>query len=363
MTDSPMADSPLADPLANDRTTAASSSSDSSANDPSMDEILRADACSFEFFQAVALLQRLRLHERQPVGQFSNPEDEAVRFGVNNTLAFPASQIQSIQDQEHGPPHMKVNFMGLTGPNGVLPYCYTELILERLRAKDPAMESFLDIFNHRMISFFYRAWEKYRFPATYYRGDDIFTHHLLDLIGLGTPGLTHRQSVPDSALLHYAALVGAQARSAEALEAILNGYFEVPVQVEQFAGAWYRLDPSAQCSLSDEDSDSEKLGAGVVVGDEIWDQQSRVGIRIGPLSLEQYTNFLPGGSAHDPLKALVKFFSNDELDFAVTLVLRREDVPKCEVGGEDAAAPRLGWISWLKSAPLDRNPGDTILNL
>jgi len=332
-------------------------------NDSPMGQALIEDATSFEFFQAVALLQRLRFNEREPVGQFSNPEDEAVQFRVNNTLSFPASQIQSIEEQEQGPPRMMVNFMGLTGPSGVLPYCYTELILERLKAKDSAMQSFLDIFNHRIISFFYRAWEKYRFPATYYRGDDIFTHHLLDLIGLGTPGLRSRQAVPDSALLHYAALVGAHARSAEALEAILGGYFEVPVEVEQFAGAWYRLDPSAQCSMTDEESDSEKLGAGVVVGDEIWDQQSRVRIRLGPLSLEQYTNFLPGGSAYEPLKALVRFFSNDELDFEVKLVLQRDDVPKCEVGGEDAAAPRLGWISWLKSAPLDHSPGDTILSL
>lgn len=362
MTDFPTPDAPMHDARMTD-----ASSTELPVPAASMDEVLRDDACSFEFFQAVALLQRLRFKDREPVGQFSNPEDEAVHFRVNNTLAFPASQIQSIEypkdDSKQGPPSMKVNFMGLTGPNGVLPYAYTEMILERLRAKDPAMESFLDIFNHRMISFFYRAWEKYRFPATYYRGDDVFTHHLLDLIGLGTPGLSNRQSVPDTSLLHYAALVGAQARSAEALEEILNGYFEVPVEVEQFAGAWYRLDPSAQCSMSDEQDDSERLGDGVVVGDEIWDQQSRVGIRIGPLSLEHYASFLPGGSAHEPLKALVKFFSNDELDFAVTLVLQREDVPKCEVGGENAAAPRLGWVSWLKSAPLDHNPGDTTLNL
>jgi type VI secretion system protein ImpH len=349
--DSGMTDFPIPDVPMPDAPVPQSLSTELPVRPASMDEVLRDDACSFEFFQAVALLQRLRFKDREAVGQFSNPEDEVVHFRVNNTLAFPASQIQSLQDQKHGPPNMKVNFMGLTGPNGVLPYAYTEMILERLRAKDPAMESFLDIFNHRMISFFYRAWEKYRFPATYYRGDDVFTHHLLDLIGLGTPGLANRQSVPDTSLLHYAALVGAQARSAEALEEILNGYFEIPVEVEQFAGAWYRLDPS------------ERLGDGVVVGDEIWDQQSRVGIRIGPLSLEQYASFLPGGSAHEPLKALVKFFSNDELDFAVTLVLQREDVPKCEVGGEDAAAPRLGWVSWLKSAPLDHNPGDTILNL
>jgi len=331
--------------------------------DSPMEQALREDACSFEFFQAVALLQRLRLNERQPVGQFSNPEDEAVQFRVHNTLSFPASQIQSIEGSEEGPARIMVNFMGLTGPNGVLPYCYTELILERLRAKDTAMADFLDIFNHRIISFFYRAWEKYRFPASYYRGDDDFTHHLLDLIGLGTPGLRSRQSVPDSALLHYAALVGAQARSAEALETLLEGYFEVPVEVEQFAGAWYRLDPSSQCGMADEGSDSEKLGTGVVVGDEIWDQQSRVRIRIGPLTLDRYASFLPGGSAFEPLKALVRFFSNDELDFEVMLLLQRDEVPKCEVGGEDSAAPRLGWISWLKSASFDHNPGDTILSL
>ncbi len=333
--------------------------------DSPLEQALRDDANSFEFFQAVALLQRLSLNEKQPVGHFSNPADEAVQFRVNNTLAFPASQIQSIQDQEGRPSQMRVNFMGITGPQGVLPYCYTELILERLRAKDTALADFLDVFNHRMISFFYRAWEKYRFPATYYRGDDIFTHHLLDLIGLGTPGLRNRQNIPDNALLHFAGLVGAQARSAEALETIVANYFDVPVEVEQFAGAWYRLDASSQCSMEDDGSDSEKLGAGVVVGDEIWDQQSRVRIRLGPLSLDQYSTFLPGGPAHEPLRAVVRFFSNDEVDFEVRLVLQKEEVPKCQVGAEDDSGPRLGWVSWLKSepAPLDHHPGDTILNL
>jgi type VI secretion system protein ImpH len=332
--------------------------------DSPIEQALREDPCSFEFFQAVALIQRLRVGEREPVGQFSNPEEEAVRFRVNNTLRFPASQIQAIDWQkEDVPPHMKVNFMGLTGPMGVLPYCYTELILERLKAKDATLQSFLDIFNHRIISFFYRAWEKYRFPATYYRGNDEFTHHLLDFIGLGTPGLQDRQAVPDAALLHYVALLGSHSRSASALEAILGDYFEVPVEVEQFTGAWYRLDPEAQCCMNDSDSDSEKLGEGTVIGDEIWNQESRVRIRLGPLTLSRYRDFLPGGNSLEPLKALVKFFSNDELDFEVKLVLKREEVPRCEVGTESDAAPRLGWVSWLKSVPLEKDPGDTILNL
>jgi type VI secretion system protein ImpH len=329
-----------------------------------LEQALREDPCSFEFFQAVALIQRLRMGEREPVGQFCNPEDEAVRFQVNNTLSFPASQIQAIDWQkEDAPPDMKVNFMGLTGPMGVLPYCYTELILERLKAKDTTLQSFLDVFNHRIISFFYRAWEKYRYPTTYYRGDDEFTHHLMDFIGLGTPGLQDRQAVPDEALLHYVALLGSHSRSAAALESILSDYFDVPVEVEQFAGAWYRLDPEAQCCMDDRDNDSEKLGEGTVVGDEIWNQESRVRIRLGPLPLSRYLDFLPGGDSFAPLKALVRFFSNDELDFEAMLILKREDVPRCEVGTGGDDAPRLGWVSWLKSVPLGQDPGDTILNL
>ena len=169
-------------------------------NSSTLEEVLQEDACSFEFFQAVTLLKRLR-QGRQPVGRFSNPEDEAVHFSVNNQLAFPASQIQEIDCQDDAPAAMKVNFMGLTGPMGVLPYVYTELILERFRAKDDTLPDFLDIFNHRSISLFYRAWEKYHFPVTYRLGDeDRFTHHLLDLIGLGTPGLQERQSVSDDCL-------------------------------------------------------------------------------------------------------------------------------------------------------------------
>jgi type VI secretion system protein ImpH len=331
--------------------------------DSPIEEILREDPCSFEFFQAVTLLQRLR-YGRQPVGRFSNPEEEAVHFRVNTSLAFPASQIQEIEWPESAPPSMTVNFMGLTGPQGVLPYTYSEFILERLRAKDATLVDFLDIFNHRMISFFHRAWEKYRFPVTYCLGDeDRFTQRLLDLIGMGTPGLQERQPVRDEALLHYVALLGLQSRSAAALEQLLSDYFEVPVEVEQFVGAWYRLDPASQSRVDEGESDGEQLGVGVVVGDEVWDQQSRVRVKVGPMPLSRYLDFLPEGSAYEPLRALTRFFSNDEFDFEVELILEREQVPACEVGSLGVAAPQLGWVTWLKSAPFEREASDTILSL
>ena len=321
------------------------------------------DACSFEFFQAVTLLQRLSENMR-PVGHFSSPEDEAVRFRVNQRLGFPASEIQKLDIKENASVEMMVNFMGITGPMGVLPYTYSELILERARAKDFSLAAFLDIFNHRAISMFYRAWQKFRFPVTYATGArDLFSQYLLDLVCLGTGGLRDRQEIEDEALLHYVSLVAMQARSAEALQQLLTDYFEVPIEIHQFTGAWYGLDRSTQCVMKETESPSTQVGAGAVVGDAVWDRQGQVRIRIGPLNMERYNDFLPEGSAHAALRAITRFFSNQCLDFEVQLVLDRSQVPDIQLDLDSKSPARLGWVSWAKSAPLGVDPDDTILAL
>ena len=330
-------------------------------NSPLGDQ-LAENACSFEFFQAVTLLQRLT--DLRPVGGFSNPAEEAVHFRVNPRLGFPASQIQTLEFSEDAPPEMTVNFMGLTGPSGVLPYAYSELILERIRAKDHSVSAFFDIFNHRAISLFYRAWQKSRFPVTYSAGPrDLFTRYLLDLIGLGTDGLRGRQEVEDEALLHYVSLLGMQARSAGALEQIIEDYFEVPVEIQQFTGAWYGLDEPTQCAMSDMDTPSCQLGAGAVVGDAVWDRQARVRIRLGPLGMERYCDFLPEASAYKALRAITRFFSNQCLEFELQLVLERAQTPGTELDFDAANPVRLGWVSWLRTAPLGIDPDETILTL
>jgi len=326
-------------------------------------EKLRREPFSFDFFQAVRLLERL-FPERTSVGQFAHPETEVVRFGVNASLAFPASQIQGMEWPEDKAAQMTVNFMGLTGPQGVLPNPYTTLIIERLRANDKSPQDFLDIFNHRIISLFYRAWRKYRFDVACEEGErDLFSRHLLSLVGLGTDGLRDRQAVPDDTMVYYAGLLAQRPRSAQALQQILADYFEVPVKIEQFAGGWYRLDRETQCHLTEGNSESEELGFGAVVGDEVWNQQSKVRIVLGPLTLERYADFLPDGQSFEQLGTWARFFSNDEWDFEVKLILEREQVPACTLGAEGASGPQLGWVSWVKSVPFGRDPDDTVLAL
>jgi len=316
----------------------------------------------FEFFQAVRLLELMN-PDRQVVGRFTHPGDEAVRFGAQASVAFPASPIQSL-DTTRTPPLMRVNMMGLTGPLGVLPLDYSALVRERLRNKDATLRDFFDIFNHRMVSLFCQAWEKYRFAIPYERGErDRFSHHLLALLGLGTHGLQDRQDVSDDSLLFYAGLLSTHARSAAGLRQLLMDYFGVTAEIEQFVGAWYPVDEDSQCCLGEGNSDTEQLGIGAVVGDEIWDQQSRVRIRLGPLTLERYMDFLPGGEGYRHVRAIASFYAGGEYDMELQLVLRREDVPPCELDDRGEPGPRLGWTTWAKSTPLDRDPGDTILDL
>lgn len=328
-----------------------------------VEDLLRREPYRFEFFQAMRLLKRLQ-PGRAPVGRFTPPSTEAVRIGANPSMAFPASQIQALEWEGSGQPSMIVNFMGLTGPLGVLPLYYTELLLERKRAGDTALLAFLDIFNHRITSLFYQAWEKYRFYVTYERDErDRFSRYLLDLIGLGSKGLQDRQMVLDDSLIYYSGLLALQPRSAAGLKQLIGDYFDVPVEVEQFAGGWYPLDRPTQTRFQDRRTHSEQLGVGAVVGDEVWDPQSAVRLRLGPLPLARYLEFLPNGSAYDALRALTRFYSNDGLDFEIQLVLERAEVPRCELGAGGESGPLLGWVTWAASAPMERDPDETILKM
>jgi len=318
-------------------------------------ERLFAEPWSFEFFQAVRLLERL-LPERTPIGEFGDPRQEAVRLTSAASVAFPASELQAL-DESDGQPRMTVNFLGLTGPQGALPLAYSLHVAERVRAGDHALKDFLGIFDHRLLSLFYRAWVKTHVGVAHGEAArDWLTRHLLNLVGLGTDGLRDRLAVRDEALLFYAGLLSLPTRPAAGLEQLVGDYFGVNVKIEQFVGAWYPLEHDAQSALGEENGGAAPLGLGAVAGDELWDQQSRVRLRIGPLARAQYESFLPGGSAHEPLRALARFYTNDQVDVEIQLVLARDEVPRLELGDTPLS---LSWSTWLHTKPLERDPDES----
>jgi type VI secretion system protein ImpH len=317
--------------------------------------MLKEEHFRVHFFQAVRLLQKME-PGRKPVGYFVLPEGETIRFASRTSLAFPASEIHNLQTSPHGQVAMTVEFMGLCAAISVMPTAYTEFLISQ---KDNAMEEFLNIFNHRMISLFYRGWEKYRFYIEYERSqEDKLSDRLMDFLGLGTQGLRDRGRLADRAYLNYVGLLARRVRSASSLQQILEDYFLVKVQVKEFAGAWRKLAIEDRTCLNGGSDLSERLGIGTVAGDEVWDHHGRIRIMFGPMRLQEYLRFLPGNDAYCELAAWLTFYSNGCFESEVQLILDREDAPQCELGAIGEGRPRLGLVSWLKTKPLDRDPLD-----
>jgi type VI secretion system protein ImpH len=312
-------------------------------------EQLFAEAYRFDFFQAVHLLEQL-LPRAPRVGDTSGTRPEPVRFRSSLAAAFPASEIDRLALGAAGePPEMTVNFMGLAGGFGPLPPPLTEHVLARARRGDTAGRDFLDIFNHRLISLFFRARAKHR--PSLARGtpaDSNFALYLFALLGLATPELRGRLPFPDRALLHYAGLLAQRPRSLHALERLLADYFGVPVTGTSLEGRWLAIDDSEQTRLGAAGGNN-RLGQGAVLGRRAWDQQAGLRLVLGPLSYARFCELLPDGNAHRPLQALVGFHVETPVEPEYRLVLRAEDVPGTRLGRRHGA--KLGWTSFLTTRP------------
>ncbi|HEY6331911.1 MAG TPA: type VI secretion system baseplate subunit TssG [Blastocatellia bacterium] len=343
----------------------------SGSADTPLISILFDEAYRFNFFQAVRLMSWI-YPDRVPVGGDGPAVEETTRFRSRVSMQFPPSQIHGIDaaanghysgngsSRDHGDPaRIEVAFMGLTGPLGVLPAPYTELLIERTRYKDTALWEFLDIFNHRLISLFYRAWEKYRFAIAYERGaEDGFTSSLFDIVGIGTRGLRGRMSVPDQVLIFYGGLVAQSPHSAAAVENVLSDYFGVPVQADQFHGQWLRLEEDNLTRLG---SANSELGVNTIAGSRVWDNQSKFRLQFGPMNLRDFSRFVPSGDGFKPAAELTRFMVGKELDFDFQLVLKAEEVPKLVSTTRAKRRPQLAWTSWLRTRPFTQDDSQVVL--
>lgn len=329
-----------------------------------LNQELSDEPYKFEFFQAVRLLEKI-YPERKPVGHEALPHEEIVHFRSRLGLYFPASEIHELQQSfdeysEKEKLEMFVNFMGMVGLSGVMPIHYTELLMERNRYRDRAMWNFLDIFTHRAVSMFFRAWGKYRFPIAYERGQDDFTAYLFDFVGLGTDGLRGRMDLEDESLLPYSGLIAQKPHSATALGNILGDYFGVKAKIIQFFGQWLDLDKASITKLGQANS---ALGRTAIIGTRIWEQQSKFRVVFGALTFRQFQGFLPNGTAHKPMKSIIRFMNGTEFDFDVRLILKAKEVPGTILTTRAKRRPMLGWTSFLKTKPFTQDDDQVILEM
>jgi type VI secretion system protein ImpH len=330
----------------------------------------------FEFFQAVRVLTQFaynktnisQVAKKFPVGFDFDPGLEIVRFKAVPSLKFPGSDIASSHlplEFENELNELYINFLGLYGPTGILPNHYSELIIQRLQHKDTSLRDFLDLFNHRIISLFYRSWEKYHFFVAYERAKhenkvDTFSKMLAALIGNGTASMQERTVIADESYLFYAGLLARQARSSSVLAAILADYFNLKVTVKEFEGKWLSLnieDYTRLTCVNGKAPTYNQLGVNALLGVRTWNTQYHFKIKIGPLAYEEFLEFLPNNNKFILLNALTRRYIGINLNYDIQLILRAGSVPACSL----AKCVNLGWSTWLQSKPLLNDVSDTVI--
>ena len=308
--------------------------------------------------------QLLRLFEavnrnRPRLGRSMRPSQDAIRLGQEPSVVHAPASLAGLEPGKEGrPDRLLVHLFGLFGPDGPLPLHITEQARDRQRnAGDATLRRFIDIFHHRTLSLFHRAWADVRPTVSFDRPeDDRFGFYVGALLGLSTPGLRDRDAMPDLTKLHFAGLLAGQTRHADGLGAILSAYFTVPVSVESFVGGWLTLPDEDRTRLAGR-KEVATLGGTALLGGRVWSRQHKFRLIFGPLTLEDYERLLPGGLSFHRLVPIVRNWAGDVLAWDINMVLKREEVPAIRLGQYG----KLGWTTWLMPRRSVKDAADLFL--
>jgi type VI secretion system protein ImpH len=301
---------------------------------------LKAEPWRFDYFSLLRHLERT-FKDQPRIGDSAAAREEFVRFGQDPFMEFPASNVARVDHDEEKTLKVFVRHLGLLGPQGALPLATTEEAYHYALAEDDAFPRFLDLFNHRFIQLFFRAWADSRPIVQHDRPDaDRFVAYLGSAIGIGSRPYRNLDSVPDAAKLSFAGLLGAQAKSASRLAAAIRGIFKVKAEVEEFVGSRLVIETSEWTVLG---RGYNVLGEDALLGRSIFSVQDKIRIRIFSENLAQYVRFLPTGDLCEPLADLVFFYNGEQLDYDVELAIPAGAAEPVRLG----RFGQLGWTTWM----------------
>lgn len=302
------------------------------------------------FHEVVRLLEALSPNEDAvPIGHQGPPSREAVRLKTALDFSFGASEVDGVaQDADSDRFTVTSRFFGLYGTPSPLPANYTEQLL--YDDPDGRLRVFLDIFNHRLLSFRHRAWKKYRQQAEYDgRGTDTTSMRLRILSNLEQLG-------EPISLLGFAGLLHQQPMSEGTLEHILKTVLGVPIAVHSCHVRWIPIPQHQRSALGRSNC---TLGQLCALGSEVKSATTTFRVVVGPLTPKYFSSFLPRGRRRKELCALIDRLNGDQLDCVIGIEVDPDAIEPAWLGEERQG---LGWNTWLGEDAPELAPalGDTV---
>ncbi|MCX7102371.1 MAG: type VI secretion system baseplate subunit TssG, partial [Methylobacter sp.] len=269
---------------------------------------LQKEPYRYGFFQVMRLLE-CAYKDKARFGQSQRPSLEPpIRLGQEISLTFEIATLSSFTQRKAGlMPLLKQRFMGLFGTNGPMPTHLTEYIRERIHYhRDHTLAGFADMFHHRMICLFYRAWANTEPTVSFDRPEtDKFSNYIGSLAGIASNVMPGHDAMLDLSKLHYVGFLASQNNPAEGLRALLADYFGFKVTIEQFVGEWLEIQNGDLTRLGETPRTGE-LGCSAILGSKVWGCQHKFRIHFGPLNLNEYLSLLPDGYRIDQLIAVIR---------------------------------------------------------
>ncbi|OAN11067.1 hypothetical protein A3K86_19025 [Photobacterium jeanii] len=303
------------------------------------------------FFDVVFALHRYfeMQQDKFEIGTDAFVDDEPVRFVTSQHLGFAAKEVD-VQQSDQGKTVVEVSSMGLTGVSGVLPRHYSEMILQRAKKKDYAFRDFLDLFNHRLISLHYKAWEKYQFPVHYQRhlwGEENTLHTALK-------ALTGAKQIGD---IYWGGLLAKTVRSSASLKAILAETLQCEVEIEEFVGRWVPLQESEQTMLGtsfDPEGQHAQLGNSTVLGTKVWDVNAAIRVVLRVNNPDLAGDLIHKGKRIQQLDHLAKHFVPQSTQVNWQLQTQYRDLPQACLNGKSqlGLSAMLGMPASMASEPV-----------
>lgn len=279
---------------------------------------LEADLKRINFYRFCQLLEKLNPH-RPLIGSTSHPGDDPVRFAPHPGMGFPASELKAVEYDEEDdsqPPVIRTTFMGMYGVDSPLPTACLDDITQR-REGHEALQGFLDIFSHRILTQFYRIWRKYSYPATFEPGGtDSISQSLLGLVGLGIPGTANHIATPVSRFLSLLGVLQQPGKTQEGMQALVTLLApNTTVKVSP-----YSLRPVVVSRPLGFDGDDDFLLDGnTPLGDEAMDANSQLLIALSSDNAQEFHGWKPDGLLYQDFLVMLRVWLGWRFKAKITL--------------------------------------------